>query len=223
MKTILNALIRLLKEPSAREWSNGEIKKIAPLFHGKILNLSGGTDSDKCNSFYKKYFSNATQYDVSNYMQISEGFKNGIFHLDIEKKIKRKLVKRYDLVFSHTVLEHVFQIQDAIKNICLISSDYVLTVVPFLQSYHHEPWYNDYWRFTPQALEKLFLKEGFRTIYYNWNEAKIGNIYICHLCAKEDNQNIEKKIKKLNHLFGPGHLRDKLLYGFFGKNQKFKR
>lgn len=223
MKIILNALARLLKEPSAREWSNGEIKKIAPFFNGKILNLSGGEDSDKCNSFYKKYFSNATQYDVSNYIPKNINLKNGGFHLDIEKKVKNKLVKRYDLVFSHTVLEHVFQIQNAVKNICLISNDYVLTIVPFLQSYHHEPWYNDYWRFTPQALIQLFSREGFKTIYYNWNNPILGNIYISHFCAKKDKLALAKKIQQKNTIFGPGSARDKLLFGLINSNYLYKK
>lgn len=213
---------KVVQEKSAREWSNEEIKKIAPYFKGSVLNLSGGSDSDKYNSFYQKYFISAKKYDISNYYPNKPILNKNNLNLDLEKKFSKRLLKNYDLVFSHTVLEHVFDISTAIKNICSLSRHYVLTIVPFLQSYHHEKWYNDYWRFTPQSLVKLFFMQGFRTIYLNWNEASLGNIYICHLCAKTDTFNIQKKINKIKHKFGPGHLRDAMLFGSYGQNHIFK-
>ena len=47
--------------------SNLELKKFSNNFNGKIINVSGWNDSDKVGSFYKNYFSNCEDYDISNW------------------------------------------------------------------------------------------------------------------------------------------------------------
>ena len=50
-----------------RIWSNKILREFAPLFKGKIINISGWEDKDKQGSFYKDYFSNADSYFISNF------------------------------------------------------------------------------------------------------------------------------------------------------------
>ena len=51
----------------ARHWSNEELRKIAKLFEGDVLNASAGTDEDKEGAYYSEYFSRAASYELSNY------------------------------------------------------------------------------------------------------------------------------------------------------------
>lgn len=187
----INLLIRTYKrinkkEFDARLWSNLELKKVASFFQGNIINVSAGNDSDKHGGFYKDYFKNASNYSISNYKEESLSNINNEVILDLEKGIPEDLINKYDIVFSHTVLEHVFDIDKAIHNLCCLSKDIVITIVPFIQSYHHEEdFYFDYWRFSPLALIKKFQKHNFKTIYVNWNKDPIGNIYIFHICSSK--------------------------------------
>ena len=49
-----------------REWSNAELRRVAPYFDGRIINVSGWRDEDKVGGHYRDYFTCATAYDISN-------------------------------------------------------------------------------------------------------------------------------------------------------------
>lgn len=70
------------------------------------------------------------------------------------------LKQKFDVVFTHTVLEHIFNIFIAIKNLCMLSRDVIITVIPFIQPVHicnsKTNSCFDYWRFTPYCLDALF-------------------------------------------------------------------
>ena len=153
----------------ARVWSNRELKKIAPYFTGDILNLSGWADEDKAGSTYREYFINARSYSISNKeggAQLGKEMKlEDSIAIDLEYPVSSEYFQSYDCVFVHTVLEHVFNTFQAVDNICKMSRDAVICISPFLQIIHQSEDYQDYWRLTPAALERLFASHGFTTVY----------------------------------------------------------
>jgi len=214
---MMRLLARFLRTSqfNARSWSNEELAKFAPLFSGKVVNISGGGDSDKGGRRYRDYFTASSEYSVSNYGKLA-GLENE-FALDLELKVlPGELKDRFDVAFSHTVLEHVYDFETAVANLVAMSSDVVITVVPFLQSFHHDEWYSDYWRFSPAVLKRVFDNHGLKTLYLTWNEDPLGNLYVFHIASKRPAQwtAISQRQPSLTH--GPGVRRSRLLYGNAG-------
>jgi hypothetical protein len=169
-----------------RSWSNIELRKFSHLFTGKVVNVSGWKDEDKEGNYYKNYFTNASEYYVSNYKGESglSNIDNEIF-LDLSTPVDQELKNKFDVVFNHTVLEHIFEIDTAFKNLCDMSDDVVIIILPFLQSVHYiEGSFGDYWRFSPMAIKELFKKNGFTTIYQSANDNKFYNIYTFTIATK---------------------------------------
>ena len=168
-----------------RIWSNSELKKIAKHFKGDIIDVSAWNDKDKEGSTYRDYFVNASSYTISNYKAESRGLQgiDGEIFLDLTKTLPSDLMNKFDVVFNHTTLEHIFEVENAFKNLCLMSKNYVIVVVPFLQEMHAS--YGDYWRFTPLAIKELFKKNGFETAYLSFNEDKKTSIYIFAVGTKK--------------------------------------
>lgn len=163
----------------ARKWSNRELKKFSHLFSGNIVNVSGWTDDDKEGGKYSDYFINKGEYYLTNY-QGERGYQkkpNEIF-LDLSKKIPDEIVARFDVVFNHTTLEHIFDVQIAFQNLCSLSNDIVILVVPFSQEHHETDSYKDYWRFTPTCIQFLFQENEYETLYISWNNDKNSATYI---------------------------------------------
>jgi hypothetical protein len=161
-----------------RVWSNGELKKIAKLFKGDIVNVSAWKDEDKEGGVYRNYFLNATSYTITNYKREARGFQgvDGEIFLDLTGNLPIELIKRFDVVFNHTTLEHIFDVDKAFSNLCLMSRDVVIVVLPFLQEMHGE--YGDYWRFTPLAITKLFERNGLETIHLTFNKDRNASVYV---------------------------------------------
>ena len=63
-----------------------------------------------------------------------------------------------------------FDIYKSFRNLCELSNDVVIIVVPFLQEQHTTSDFKDYWRFTPQTIKKLFEKNNFKLAYINAND-----------------------------------------------------
>jgi hypothetical protein len=174
---------------AARVWSNKVLREIAHLFNGDIINVSEWEDGDKRGGFYRNYFTKANSYTVSNYSG-DMGFQNkeNEILLDLEKELDEKYISKYDVVFNHTVLEHIFDVDTAFKNLCLMSKDIVIVVVPFLQEMHYSNSYKDYWRFTPFALKKMFEKNGMKLVFIDANNSKNESIYILAVGSKNPNK-----------------------------------
>lgn len=153
----------------ARVWSNIELRKIAPYFKGDVINVSGWADEDKTGGTYRDYFVNATTYRISNKEGGSQKGKKlylpNTLAIDLESPVSEEHVQAYNCVFVHTVLEHVFNIFQAVENLCKMSRDAIICITPFIQVIHNTPEYQDYWRFTPFCLERLFAQHGFSTVY----------------------------------------------------------
>ena len=171
-----------------RIWSNDELKKFAHLYTGHVINVSAWQDMDKQGSFYRSYFRNAASYTISNFEAEKRGFQgyeNEVF-LDLEADLDPKLKGRFEVVFNHTTLEHIFDFQKAFQNLCFLSSDTVIIVVPFMQEMHGV--YGDFWRFSPQAIDKMFNREGFELLYLSHNDHKSTSVYIYAIASLNPNR-----------------------------------
>jgi len=168
-----------------RIWSNRELKKFAHLFEGDIANVSGWQDKDKEGEEYKSYFSKKSSYTITNYKTEARGYQGGVgeVFLDLEQELPDELKGRFDVVFNHTTLEHIFEIDKAFGNLCAMSRDVVILVMPFLQQMHTD--YGDYWRMTPLAVERMFSKNGLKTIYLSFNDQSGASVYIFAIASKD--------------------------------------
>jgi len=168
-----------------RVWSNNELRKFARLFKGDVVNVSAWQDADKEGSTYRKYFSQADSYTITNWKSEARGYqgKEGEIFLDLESDLADSLRGRFDVVFNHTTLEHIFDVKKAFANLCNMSKDVVITCVPFLQQYHGE--YGDYWRFTPLLMKKLFEENGMELAYLSFNNHKGSSVYIFAIGVKK--------------------------------------
>lgn len=149
---------------AARLWSNAEIARLAPLATGDVINVSAWQDEDKAGRHYRDYFAKAASYSLSNY----EGWRGeGVradHVLDLSAPLPAELEGRFDLVFNHTTLEHVFEFPTAFRNICAMSRDAVMIVVPFMQ-HLHGPEDGDFWRPSPYTLRRFFAASSLTPLY----------------------------------------------------------
>jgi hypothetical protein len=168
----------------ARRWSNAELRKFAGWFPGDIVNVSGWRDEDKSGAHYADYFTQKTSYTVTNYKREARGVQGGAgeVFLDLEAPLPRALEGRFDVVFNHTVLEHVYGFQTAFTHLCAMSRDLVIVVVPWLQPYHGD--YGDYWRFSPLAVQKMYEANGLAPLYLSFNEDAFASVYVFAIGSK---------------------------------------
>jgi hypothetical protein len=174
-------------EWDARRWSNREVRRLAPLFQGRVINVSAGQDKDKEKGCYRDYFTGATEYRVSNYVAAGLTPEYGEeLILDLSRPIPAGF-PQFDLVFNHTVIEHIFEVETVIDNLCKLSGESVMTIAPFMQPLHGlEGVFSDYWRFSPFALVRAFEKHGFTTVYLNWNRHHaLSNVYVMHIATRQ--------------------------------------
>ena len=166
---------------AARIWSNVELRRFAPRLTGSVANVSAWRDEDKEGCHYRDYFRG--EYTITNYPGPFKGIQGDIpgeLELDLSVPIEGHWHRRFDVVFSHTVLEHIYEVQTAFRNLCEMSQDVVIVVVPFLQEQHGE---FDYWRFTPLAIEGMFRDNGMRLAYLSANDGD-GSIYLFAIGAR---------------------------------------
>jgi len=188
----------------ARLWSNKELRKVAAFFSGDIVNVSAWDDRDKEGNYYKNYFQNARNYYYTNYCGEKgiQSLKNEFF-CDLSEDLPSELLNRFDVVFNHTTLEHIFDVKKAFQNICKMSKDIVIIVVPFCQVQHETKDWKDYWRFTPTVIRKLFEENGFKTIFQSANNHKNCAIYLFSIGSKNSEKWSEKFLfsekEKLNN------------------------
>lgn len=162
----------------ARRWSNTELARFAGWFSGDVVNVSGWKDEDKQGAHYADYFTGKASYTITNYKAEARGIQGqpGEVFLDLEAPLDPGLAGRFDVVFNHTVLEHVYAFQTAFKNLCAMSRDVVIIVVPWLQPYHGD--YGDYWRFSPLAVKKMYEESGLTPLYVSFNDDAFASVYV---------------------------------------------
>lgn len=170
---------------TARLWSNRELRRIAGLFPGEVVNVSGWDDRDKEHGHYRDYFSAATEYYLTNYSG-ERGFQqqNKEYFLDLTADLPAELQQRFDVVFNHTTLEHIFEVRKAFQNLCTMSRDVVMVIVPFAQVQHEIGSFGDFWRFTPTCLRALFQENGLQVVYEAENYDRNAATYLLFVGAR---------------------------------------
>lgn len=188
----------------ARIWSNREIRKLAPIFTGDIVNISAWDDRDKEGGYYKEYFSNASGYYYTNYVG-ARGYqqKENEYLVDLTKDIPEELKRRFDVVFNHTTLEHIFEVRRAFKNLCEMTRDIAIIIVPFSQVQHEKESYKDYWRFTPSCIRELFKENELEVVYEAESNHKKAAIYLL-LVASCVPQKRKERMPKYEPITGAG-------------------
>jgi hypothetical protein len=188
-----------------RLWSNTELKRFAHFFTGSVINVSAEQDLDKEAGFlkhftpdfnagrpYRSYFTSATEYYITNYAggnprggTTTPASAPNCFDLDLEEPLPEYLRERFDVVFNHTTLEHILDVCRAFGNLCLMSRDIVILVVPAVQVVHgYDGRYRDYWRFTPFAVDELFQRNGFTVLYRSSTNLPSTSIYYFYIASK---------------------------------------
>jgi len=173
-------LARLHPEWNSRTWSNAELRRWAARFDGDVINVSGWHDGDKAGGHYRDYFPHRRSYTVSN-IGGARGTSGhpGEIYLDLTADLPPHLRRRYDVVFNHTVIEHIYDVRRAVTTLCALSRDAVIVVVPFRQGVHFEAGsFLDYWRPTPFALAAMFEENGFRVVYCASNDNPVSSVYL---------------------------------------------
>jgi len=179
----------------ARCWSNRELRRFAPLFVGAVVNVSAGTDEDKEGAYYADYFSAAASYDLTNYAPGSfRGFSGrpNEYLLDLEAGVGDELRQRYDVAFNHTTLEHIFDVPRAFANLCAVTRDILILVVPFAQVQHENDAYRDYWRFTPTCIRRLCEQHQLTVIYESANSDCNAATYLFVVASRKPQEWINK-------------------------------
>lgn len=191
-----------------REWSNKELARVAPMFDGAVINVSGWRDEDQRGGHYRDYFCRARSYVVSNFRG-ARGMENepgDAVYIDLEDSLPAELAGRYQVAFNHTTLEHVFEIRRAIANICTLSSDAVILVTPFLQSVHFEEGaFGDYWRPTPMCLNRILADNGFTTMYQAANDTPWHYVYLFTVAVRDVDRSAFKAGDLTVPVVGSGH------------------
>jgi hypothetical protein len=147
-----------------RIWSNDILRQIAPVFQGSVINVSGWRDEDKQGGHYRDYFTSAASYSISNMGGYRGESPDTACVLDLEASLPPELEGCFDVVYNHTTLEHVFDVFSAVRNLCAMTRDVVIVVVPFIQEQHAHDDFSDYWRFTPLSIRSLFKANGLETV-----------------------------------------------------------
>ena len=216
---------RLLDEKylHPRPFSNMLLKQYAPLFKGSVINVSGWNDTDREGGTYRSYFTKHTAYTVSNYETRQRGVGSmagtGVreIPLDLNKPLPTELEKKFDVVFNHTTLEHIIHVEQAFENLCALSRDAVILVVPVIQNFHIVESYGDYWRMMLFAVAKLFKRHGFTTLVLKVNEQPFAPIY-CFAIGVRDPKKYEGMISEDIELDVGARL-----YGSAAKSKFFKQ
>lgn len=169
----------------ARLWSNEVLRQVGPLAEGEVVNVSAWQDADKEGGYYRTYFPNADRYYTSNYGGFrGEGIEDS-FLLDLESPLPVKLEQRFDLVFNHTTLEHVYDVFRAVENLCRTTRDAVIVVVPAVQQEHLSDSFSDYWRFTSCGLSALFERNGLEVMMMVSSPYRNAAIYHLALASRQ--------------------------------------
>ena len=188
-----------------RVLQNKEFKNIS--INGKTIDL--GAKNGKAS--YYRFFN--LKYSEIDYVDINPTESN-ILKLDLEKNLPIS-DKSYNSVLAINLFEHIFNIQNLIKEIYRILDDEgkLIGSTPFMKEYHSDP--DDFYRYTQDFYKKVFEKVGFVNI-----ELILVGQGLFHVVA----ENVGKllKIKILRYLFWELCIGiDKLLNKFYKNNKNY--
>ena len=164
---------------SARLWSNQELRRFSGELTGDVVNVSGSQDEDKEGRRYRDYFPRASSYSITNYKGFrgAAGVEGEIF-LDLTEHLPPQLERRFDVVFNHTTLEHIYEVHAAFRHLCEMSRDLVVVVVPFVQVTHWSDSFGDFWRFTPMGLRRMYEENDLTVVHEAFGPRRGEPIYL---------------------------------------------
>ncbi len=160
-----------------------------------MVNVSAWKDKDKEGNSYQNYFVNAESYSITNYGG-EEGDSEGElsipeYSLDLTQSLPQELYRKFDTVFNHTTLEHIYDNRTAFKNLCDMAKDAVVVVVPWVQEVHIiKGAFDDYWRYSPYTMEKLYEENGFSMVVCTCNNDFNTAVYL--FCIGIRNEKLSK-------------------------------
>jgi SAM-dependent methyltransferase len=179
---------RVIPQYQPRIFHNRVLREYLRYFSGDILNVSGWEDRDKEGGYYQDYFGHIDRYVVSNIAgdRGRSTLRPGVNqqHLDLAEPLGDEMRSAFDVVFCHTVLEHVYDTQLALQNIAEISRDVVVIVVPFSQSVHYTRTYSDYVRLSPFYLRRVLEEAGYTVLLSTVNDQQWFPIYVTMIAAR---------------------------------------
>lgn len=133
--------------------------KFAPYMKGRMLDFGCGTKA------YKGIF-NVTEH-IGVDLEVNEGHNNSNAEIDFfyDGKTLPFTDKSFDSVFSSEVFEHVFNLEEIVKelNRVLRKDGHLLMTIPFLWQEHEQP--NDFARYTTFGIKHLLESNGFKIIH----------------------------------------------------------
>ena len=187
---------RALPEFHHRAFSNRILRQHLRHLGGDIVNVSGWEDRDKEGGFYRQYYGWLNRYVITNIggesgmpAEIPEDVES--VYLDLEQPVPAELIGQFDVVFSHTVLEHVYTTQQALENLALLSRDVVVTVIPFSQGVHYTSSFSDYVRLSPFYLKRFFEERGFTVLLSTCNDQPFFPIYLVFVATLCPEKHVE--------------------------------
>lgn len=190
-----------------RQWSNAELRRFSDRFEGSAINVSAWEDKDKEGNTYRTYFARCSEYCISNYgtdQGVMQGTSNEIY-LDLQAPLPEHLQGRFNVVFNHTSLEHIWDFRTAFRNLCSMSRDTLVVVVPWLQPLHAD--YGDFWRFSPATVVKLCEENGMTPLHVSWNEAGSTAVYVFCIASRQPDKWASCYADMRPIKFSPGLLR----------------
>ena len=152
-----------LRSLSGRLWSNTELASVAPRLghYSSVVNVSGWRDGDKEGNRYQHYFTRAIEYTVTGFPGDAvkgsgeDDKNNATVDLDLSQPAPSALVRSFDVVFNHTVLEHVEDPRFAFRQLAALTRDVLIVVVPWRQQLHFiEGNFGDFYRISPMMMRK---------------------------------------------------------------------
>ena len=139
-----------------RIFMNEECKNCG--IEGKVLDIGSGLQL----ASYHRFLRRDTGAQVESMdLRIESGAGE---YIDLEEDLLPHTNASVDTVLLFNVLEHLYNFPLILSEIrrVLKSGGVLIGAVPFLVAYHPDP--HDYWRFTQETLEKIFVTAGFSNI-----------------------------------------------------------
>ena len=143
---------------------NGVMEKYASdlMCNGKNWDiLEIGIDGDKPPSGSYEFFGQGNNWQTMDFLERTKAD----FIVDITKPRQIPDLK-WDLVICIQTLEHIYKVHKAIKNIAKMTKQggYAILDNPWMNQYHGQAEYGDFWRMSLPCMEKLCEDVGMEKI-----------------------------------------------------------
>lgn len=136
------------------------IECLAEEVHGTVLDIGGGTGK----ASYHRFLKRSAQTRIVSLDSVAGSDTDRLF-VDLEKDRLPYADGSIDAILAFNIFEHLYNRDHVMAEMrrVLRSGGTVIGAVPFLVGYHADP--HDYWRYTDEALVKVFGAMGFKDIH----------------------------------------------------------